>query len=172
MGRVVRGGGGGPVRNCQCGQDLGKGGLFSLVKRKLRGIQQHPAATGSSVTELVESGSAFPSVTAHKPRGSHTAACKVQLRCWETLSAKGLVQHWDRFHGEVRETLFCESSEAQSDKGTDTLTCFWQWPCFKEVWTRDLHKSLPKGLSVTLFTLERLPACCQSFQEFLDQSTW
>lgn len=65
--RVVRGGGGGPVENYQHGQDLGKGGLFSLVKRRLRGIYQHPSA----VTELVESGSSFPSVTAHRPRG-HT----------------------------------------------------------------------------------------------------
>lgn len=47
VGRVVRGGGGGgPVENYQHGQDLGKGGLFSLVKRRLRGNYQHPTASG------------------------------------------------------------------------------------------------------------------------------
>lgn len=65
-----------------------------------------------------------------------------------------------------------EALEAQSDKATETLTCCWQWLCFKEIWTRHLHRSLPKGFSVALFTLVRLPECCQSFQESLDQSTW
>lgn len=103
-------------------------------------------------------------MTAHKPRG-HT----LQLARFRSGVGKpSLPQGWGSTgagcperSGKLPPVRLWRLSQIKPPD-----TCCWQWPCFKEVWTRDLHRSLPKGFSVTLFTLVRLQHAVRVFKNF------